>query len=205
MYSYDLKVANCKNRTKNSYGYETASETFITFDISAWSRVWQYKNDYNWLKSVVTPQVHPINISNCRFVRKQMLENTVMAVENTILLRPSEAYPTYSVVAKIVGSCLYKCAVCSFFNVVCSVIDVMRKRLWSIDTAGNFEIYETLSFDIRAVLWYVWGFWQIIVCGPRKELKEPDKCELNPRGQDSVWWIYCLLIKFYVNVSKKQT
>lgn len=40
-----------------------------------------YKNGYNWLKSDITPQVHPINIPNCRFVRKQMLENTMIAVD----------------------------------------------------------------------------------------------------------------------------
>lgn len=45
----------------------------------------RYKNGYNWLKNDITPQVHPINIPNCRFVRKQMLENTMMAdkIHNT--------------------------------------------------------------------------------------------------------------------------
>lgn len=60
-------------------GIDIAIETFITLDILARIIRQRYKNGYNWLKREATPQVHSINIPNCHFARKQMLENTMMA------------------------------------------------------------------------------------------------------------------------------
>lgn len=93
------------------------SKLCILRHTSHWSIGKRYKNGYNWLKSDATPQVHPINIPNCRFVRKQMLENT-MTIYNTASNKWTVSN-IFCLLRKLWVSCFSQCYFISCVMVIC--------------------------------------------------------------------------------------